>query len=212
MAPDTVPGDDWLMSGTAEASEVAERYDAWADSYDTDLDSWSYQAPATAAGTLLDLDPRPGSVLDVGCGTGLVGKALRSLGYDGRLVGLDISSVSLRLALESGAYDEVREADLTRPLPVDDDTADAVVCVGVMTYLADTEAVWREFARAARRHVLVTQREDLWESRHCQDVVDRIAADGTWTPLGVTGPSPYLPDATGSLGGLGCYYVLADVR
>ena len=80
-----------------------------------------------------------------------------------------------------------------------------------MTYLADTEAVWREFARVAQRHVVVTQREDLWESRHCQTVVERIAADGAWTPLDVTGPAPYLPDATGSLGGLGCFYVVAEV-
>jgi len=211
MAADKVPSDDWLMSGMAEPSEVAEHYDAWADSYDTDLDSWSYQAPATAAGILVGLAPRPGSVVDVGCGTGLVGKAMRSYGYDGRLVGLDISSVSLRLAQESGAYDEARQADLQRPLPLDAATADAVVCVGVMTYLADTEAVWREFARVARRHVVVTQREDLWETRHCQAVVDRLTADGVWTPLDVTGPAPYLPDATGSLGGLGCFYVVAEV-
>jgi ubiquinone/menaquinone biosynthesis C-methylase UbiE len=211
MAADKVPSDDWLMSGTAAPSEVAEHYDAWADSYDTDLDSWSYQAPAAAAKILLALDPRPESVVDVGCGTGLVGKALRARGYRGRLVGVDISSVSLALAQESGTYDDVRQADLQQPLPLDDDAADALVCVGVMTYLADTERVWREFARVARRHVVVTQREDLWDARHCREVVERLASDGAWSPLEVQGPAPYLPDATGSLAGLGCYYVVARV-
>ena len=82
-----------------------------------------------------------------------------------------------------------------------------------MTYLPDVEAVWREFARVVRPqgHVFVTQREDLWEPRSCQDVIDRLEADGVWTPFEVRGPAPYLPDSTGSLAGLGCYYVGATV-
>ena len=211
MADDEVPNDDWLIQGNADPREVAERYDAWAESYDADLDAWSYQAPAVAADTVLAREPRPGSVLDVGCGTGLVGKALRARGYTGRLEGLDISQESLRLAQESGAYDAVRPADLQQPLPLADDAVDALVCVGVMTYLPDVEAVWREFARVVRPGglVVVTQREDLWEPRGCQAVVDRLASDGVWTPVDVPGPAPYLPDSSGALGGLGCYYVVA---
>ena len=86
-----------------------------------------------------------------------------------------------------------------------------LVCVGVMTYLPDVEAVWREFARVVRPGglVVVTQREDLWEPRDCQEIIDRLAADGVWTPLDVSGPAPYLPEATGGLADLGCYYVTA---
>lgn len=213
MAPDEVPDDDWLIQGNADPREVAERYDRWADSYDADLDSWSYQAPAVAADTVLARDPRPDWVLDVGCGTGLVGRTLRAKGFEGRLTGLDISQESLRLAQQSGAYDAVEPADLQQPLPVDDDAVDALVCVGVMTYLPEVEATWREFARVVRPQgqVVVTQREDLWEPRDCQGVIDRLAADGVWTPLDVHGPAPYLPDSTGSLAGLGCYYVTATV-
>jgi len=213
MAADEVPDDDWLIRGTATPAEVAESYDRSAASYDTDLDAWSYQAPGEVAERVAALDPPPEAVLDVGCGTGLAGKALRAQGFAGRLVGLDISSVSLRLAQESGAYDDVRPADLQQPLPVDDDAVDALVCVGVMTYLPDVEAVWREFARVVRPggHVVVTQREDLWQPRHCQAVIDRLAADGVWTPLDVHGPASYLPESTGSLAGLGCYYVTAAV-
>jgi len=214
MAADDVPDDDWLVRGTATPAEVAERYDRWAESYDTDLDGWSYQAPAVVAGSVAGLEPAPGEVLDVGCGTGMVGRELRSRGFRGRLVGLDISTASLRVAQQSGAYDDLRPADLQQPLPLDDDAVDALVCVGVMTYLADVEAVWREFARVVRPggHVMVTQREDLWEPRECQDVVDRLAAEGVWTPLEVRGPAPYLPDSGGALGSLGCYYVTATSR
>lgn len=212
MAADEGPDDDWLILGNADPHEVAERYDRWADRYDADLDAWSYQAPAVAADLVL-AHPRPHSVLDVGCGTGLVGRALRARGYEGQLTGLDISQASLRLAEQSGAYDALRPADLQQPLPMDDHAVDTLVCVGVMTYLADVETTWREFARVVRPQgrIAVTQREDLWEPRQCQDVVDRLAADGVWTPLEVRGPAPYLPDSTGALGTLGCYYVVATV-
>ena len=211
MADDEVPNDDWLIQGNADPHEVAERYDRWAESYDADLDAWSYQAPAVAADTVLAPEPRPASMLDVGCGTGLVGKALRAKGYTGRLEGLDISQESLRIAQESGAYDAVRAADLQQPLPLADDAVDALVCVGVMTYLPEVETVWREFARVVRPGglVVVTQREDLWDPRGCQAVIDRLASDGVWTPVDVWGPAPYLPDSAGALGGLGCYYAVA---
>ena len=88
-----------------------------------------------------------------------------------------------------------------------------LVCVGVMTYLPDVEAVWREFARVVRSGglVVVTQREDLWEPRRCQEVVDRLATEGLWTPLDVSGPAPYLPEAIGGLAELGGYYVTARI-
>src|SRR5215218_5740790 len=141
---------DWLHGGTSDAREVADRYDTWAQSYDDDLASWSYQAPAMVARTVVTLDPRVDSVLDVGCGTGLVGRALRARGFAGQILGLDISLASLDVAREGGAYDSLAQADLQQPLAVDDDGVGAVVCVGVMTYLPEVEAVWREFARVTR--------------------------------------------------------------
>lgn len=214
MAEHGIPSDDWLVSGTADPREIAQQYDAWAGQYDADLGAWSYRAPAVVADTVVARRPGPDSVLDIGCGTGMVGRELRARGYEGRLSGLDISQASLRVAEEAGSYDELLAADLQQPLPVVDDAVDALVCVGVMTYLADVEAVWREFARVVRPRglVVVTQREDLWEPRECRAVVDRLAADGVWAPLEVTGPAPYLPDAGGGLGGLGCYYVVAESR
>ncbi len=211
MTEESVPDDDWLVRGDAAPSEVADHYDAWAASYDVDLDAWSYQAPGAVADLVTALEQPPASLADVGCGTGLVGKALRARGFTGRVVGLDISQVSLELAQQSGAYDDLQPADLQQPLPLDDDGVDALVCVGVMTYLPAVEATWREFARVVRPggHVVVTQREDLWQPRHCQDVIDRLAADGVWTPVEVRGPEPYLPASGNALAELGCYYVVA---
>jgi predicted TPR repeat methyltransferase len=213
MAADGTPRDDWLLKGTTDPGEVADRYDEWAESYDDDLVSWSYQAPGVVAESVVTRQPDARSVLDVGCGTGLVGKALRARGCAASIVGLDISEASLRIAQQTGAYDRLERADLQQPLDVEDDGVDALVCAGVMTYLPDVEAVWREFARVVRPGGLVvtTQREDLWGPRRCQEVIDRLAMQGVWTPLDISGPDPYLPQAAGDMAALGCYYVLARV-
>jgi len=213
MAPEADSIGDWLNEGTSDPREVAGRYDEWAQSYDDDLASWSYQGPTVVAEIVTTRLPEARSVLDVGCGTGLVGRALRARGFTGGVRGLDISQASLDIAQQGGAYDSLEHADLQQRLAVADDSVDAVVCVGVMTYLPEVEAVWREFARVARPQgvVVVTQREDLWDDRKCQDVVDRLQDEGVWTPLEVTGPAPYLPQGYGGTPAVGCYYLTALV-
>lgn len=211
MDPDPIA--DWLDAGTSDPREVAQRYDEWAQSYDDDLASWSYQAPEAVVEVVLTRLPSADTLLDVGCGTGLVGRTLRARGFAGRIIGLDISPASLEVARRSGGYDSLEEADLQQRLPLDDGSVDAVVCVGVMTYLPEVEAVWRELARVARPQgiVVATQREDLWDERGCQGVVDRLAAEGVWTPLEITGPAPYLPEGYGGGPAVGCYYLTALV-
>ena len=133
--------------------------------------------------------------------------------FRGQVHGLDISQASLDIAQQGGAYDSVEQADLQQRLPVEDDRFDAVVCVGVMTYLPDVEAVWRELARVARPGglVVVTQREDLWGTRRCQAVIDLLQEEGVWTPLEIAGPAPYLPDGYGGTPAVDGYYLTALV-
>lgn len=211
-ADSTVPDDSWLVRGDADPAGIADHYDRWAEAYDDDLVRWSYRAPEVAARAVLDASPHPDSLLDVGCGTGMVGAALRAGGYTGTLTGLDISEDSLARARHR--YDDVRVADLTRPLDLPDDAFGALTCVGVMTYLPDVEATWREFTRVVQPggRIVMTQREDLWEPRACQDAVDRLAEEGRWSPIDIHGPAAYLPEADGALADLGCYYLTLQVR
>ena len=65
MAADETPRDDWLLQGTTDPGEVADRYDEWAESYDDDLVSWSYQAPGVVAETVVTRQPDARSVLDL---------------------------------------------------------------------------------------------------------------------------------------------------
>ena len=119
------------------AAGARELYDSWAaDGYDTALTSWDYPAPRRVAETLkaagVSSDTR---ILDVGCGTGLSGEALRALalGKAGGIVGIDISAVSCKLALEKGCYAETKEGNLDEALPFADASFGAVACCGVMS-------------------------------------------------------------------------------
>lgn len=97
--------------------------------------------------------------------------------FGGELHGVDVSAVSIPFAEATDAYESAAVADLQEPLACGDASFDALVCVGVMRYLPDVEATWREFARAVRPSDLVvaTQRRDLWSEQRCQAVIDRLA-------------------------------------
>ncbi len=207
------PDDGWLVSGSADPADVTAYYDAWAERYDADLDDWTYRAPQVVAGVMLEHTPDAMVVLDAGCGTGMVGGALRSGGFVGELHGIDLSEASLVVAHESGRYTTLASANLQEPLPFADDSFDALTCVGVMTYVPDVEACWREFCRVVRPGgvVVVTQRQDLWESRRCRAVVEALRADEIWQPVWISEAQPYLPDNDEFADRIGVHYVATIV-
>ena len=166
------------------------------------------------ADTVLTRLPEAASVLDVGCGTGLVGRELRARGYGGRLHGLDLSQASLDIARESGGYDALERADLQQPLPLEDDAVDAVVCVGVMTYLPDVEPRcgvsspgWPGPAASSSppsARTCGTTASARPFSIGSQD-------DGVLRSSEVTGPAPYLPQGYGGTPEVACFYLTATV-
>jgi predicted TPR repeat methyltransferase len=194
-----VPDEEWLVSGSTAPDEVRGYYDEQAPTYDTTLASWGYDAPWRVAELLLRTlpsDRAPQTVLDAGCGTGLAGQALRDAGFAGRLLGVDLSSDSVALAAGRGCYDDVATGDLQQPLEYDDDSVDGVVCVGVLTYVPDVAAIWGEFCRVTRPGgaIVLTQRDDLWRERHCNEVLHDLERDGRWAVVHLSPPASYLPD------------------
>jgi len=193
-----VPDDDWLVSGSTSIEEVRGYYDDQATTYDSTLAGWGYDAPWRAAALLsgaLGSDGSSQIVLDAGCGTGLAGQALRDAGFAGRLIGVDLSPDSVALAIDRGIYDDVVVGDLQQSLRYADDSVDAVVCVGVLTYVPDVPAIWREFCRvtAAGGVIVLTQRDDIWRERHCDDVLHDLERTGQWTVRHLSPPASYLP-------------------
>ena len=205
--------DGWLTSAPTDPDDIRSFYDDWAGRYDADLADWDYRAPARVAGLLAGAADRTASVLDAGCGTGLSGRALRAAGFTGEVVGIDLSEASLPHAEASGAYTRVLQASLNESLAFDDGAFGALACIGVLTYVPDVDRCWREFCRVVRSGGVIafTQREDTWIERDCPTVIDRIAADGLWTPLVVTDPEPYLPGTGDELAEIGAHYVAMRV-
>jgi SAM-dependent methyltransferase len=95
-------------------------------------------------------------VLDLGCGTGVVARALAAReGFSGRVTGIEQSpalvEVAQRLADEEGVGErtEFRVGD-AHALDVADESVDAVVAHTTMSHLTDPLAVVREAARVLR--------------------------------------------------------------
>jgi predicted TPR repeat methyltransferase len=188
-------GEGLLDKAGSDPAAVRALYDGWSRDYDADLSTWGYRAPALCARYLSALAPANATVLDAGCGTGLVGEALRAAGFLD-VVGADFSADSLARAEACGAYRALHQADLTAvPIDFPARTFDALVCVGVMTYLADVEATCREFCRLVKEGspIVLTQRSDLYEARDTASAFAALVHDRTWETIEVSPVRDYLP-------------------
>jgi SAM-dependent methyltransferase len=88
------------------------------------------------------------SLLDVGCGTGLLVQLAASAGA--RVSGLDATEPLLAVARERVPQADLRVGDI-EDLPYDDGTFDAVTAVNAVQYADQPHAAVREMARVTRR-------------------------------------------------------------
>lgn len=110
-------------------------YRDWAETYDeTMLQGLQYQSPATVARLLAEhLPARATPVLDVGCGTGLLGQGLAGHGFT-TIDGLDVSPEMMQVAQRRGVYRKFHAADLHQPLAIADGTYGGMSCCGTFTH------------------------------------------------------------------------------
>ena len=184
-----------VAESESNPTKIHDLYDEWADNYDRDLVLWGYDAPQVSASYLKRLADKDGLVLDVGCGTGLVGQAIQEQGFS-RIHGIDFSEESLQLAKRRRLYGSLSRVDLTQlPTSLRAASFNAIVCTGVMAYLTETKQVCLEFCRIVKSGapIILTQRSDLFDSRRVQEVFDEISSQGLWKQIEVTGSRPYLP-------------------
>jgi SAM-dependent methyltransferase len=108
-------------------------YDDWSEDYDEHLQGeFGYISPGVAAGELAQcLQQRDLDIIDFGCGTGLVGEALREQGFV-NVDGADISTGMLEQARAKQVYRHLLCADLTARIPLEDESYAAGLCIGSM--------------------------------------------------------------------------------
>jgi SAM-dependent methyltransferase len=109
----------------------------------------------------------PGSLLDVGCGEGVLTHRWAQRLGDGRVVGIDLEDPKL-----AGLWDargrpnlEFRAGDVATGLPFDDDEFELAAAIEVLEHVPEPGHTVAEMARVARSHLLVSvPREPLWRA------------------------------------------------
>jgi len=191
------------------AKKILAFYEAWAEDYDLDVGALGdgYQATATMVSFFsnLDLDGlgvggTDITILDAGCGTGLVGVALASAGYT-TIDGIDLSPRMAEQARRRGVYRElVGGFDLGAP-PEQRwrQAADVVFVCGVFTVgHAPPELVGScaELVRPGGLLVITTRKAYFDESGY-QAHIDDLDRQRRLEPVAELKDAPYTGDSLG---------------
>ena len=121
--------DNLDLSANQNEKELLDVYKKWASIYDKDNDD--------LLGTVSQLNSvqifhkyivdKNQKIIDVGCGTGLVGLELQKLGYT-NFDGIDISKDMIDIAIDRG-YKALFLGNLNDSLPIESDSYDAALCI-----------------------------------------------------------------------------------
>ena len=106
----------------------------------------------------------PQSVLDVGCGEGVLTEQWARRLRNGHVVGVDLEDPKLRAEWERRSLPNLsfQAVDATS-LPFEDDSFDVACAIEVLEHVPDPERTLAEMVRVAERWVLVSvPREPLW--------------------------------------------------
>jgi predicted TPR repeat methyltransferase len=139
--------DENARSDRASDAYVKALFDGYASRYDEHMTSqMGYVVHQLLAQRLKDLLAPPALVLDLGCGTGLVGAELN--GYE--LIGLDLSQPMLDAAKKRG-YQTLVQGELIEYLStVEAESLDAITAADTMIYFGPLEDFYKLAKRALK--------------------------------------------------------------
>lgn len=123
----------------------------------------------------------PRSVLDVGCGEGVLTAQWADRLRDGRIVGIDLDDEKLRAEWATRERDNLEYRVMAAEnLPFADGEFELAAAIEVLEHVPDPEHTVAEMARVASRHLLVSvPREPLWRGLN-------MARGAYWRDLGNT--------------------------
>ncbi len=133
---------DELPPPRASNECILQIFRSFAPEYDSKMrETLGYQAPErlqeiiqSAIGDATNL-----GILDLGCGTGLAGAALKERAA--RLVGIDLSPEMMERAQERGIYDSLETAEITEWLAQTEERFDLIVACDSLVYFGDLRPV-----------------------------------------------------------------------
>lgn len=183
---------DWVIWAPDNA-EMRRRYDLWAEAYDGDVgDIEDYLAPAEVAQVAGQVLDRAARIMDAGAGTGLLGAALKRLGFR-NLVAVDYSDQMLKIAQGKAIYSETHVCDLGRQTAFPPASFDAVVTSGTTSQIPS--AALREFVRLLRPGGLIVFGviPDAWVRCGWADILAGLEAEGEMVLVRRSAPFQMMP-------------------
>ena len=189
-------------------NRLTEVYRDWAKKYDYDNDHVLGTVSQPKSVNLLStrLKDKTAKIIDVGCGTGLVGGKLKAKDFI-YFDGLDISKDMLSIAKSRG-YRNLFLGSLNKQLPVLDDAYDAAMCIGVFTHGHVSSDGFNELCRIVKPggYVCFTINEGVFEKYGFKDMIAEFQLNKAWEVI-----SLYKDDYM-TLENVKGYYCLAVVQ
>ncbi len=130
------------MSRVMSAAYVRTLFDQYAGRFDRELvEALHYSGPALLAAALEKTagERRFNRTLDLGCGTGLMGEAVRARTEE--LVGVDLSENMVETARRKQIYDRLAVSDLAYFLAAEPEAFELILAADVFVYLPDLKPV-----------------------------------------------------------------------
>ena len=189
-------------------NRLTEVYRDWAKKYDYDNDHVLGTVSQPKSVNLLStrLKDKTAKIIDVGCGTGLVGEKLKAKDFI-YFDGLDISKDMLSIAKSRG-YRNLFLGSLNKQLPVFDDAYDAAMCIGVFTHGHVSSDGFNELCRIVKPggYVCFTINEGVFEEYGFKEMIAEFQLNRVWEVI-----SLYKDDYM-TLENVKGYYCLAVVQ
>ncbi len=129
---------------------IVDLFDSYAVNFDRELvDNLKYQTPTLLVNTIKQfISSDTLDILDLGCGTGLVGECIRP--FVRTLTGVDLSANMLQRARQRDVYDRLICSELTKFLQTQDRVFDLAIATDVFIYIGELSVVFREVRRTLR--------------------------------------------------------------
>jgi len=124
-------------------------------------------------------------IIDVGCGTGLVGLELKNLGFS-NFDGIDISQEMIDVAQGRG-YNSLFLGNLNKSLPIGSNSYDAALCVGVFTHGHVGPERFSELVRIVKPEGIIcfTINENVYESQGFDVAIKHLESLNIWKVLNI---------------------------
>ena len=170
----------------ADLDELEGIYKNWASDYESDVINLAgYVGHLITSELLLNyLRNTESTVLDAGCGTGLVGEILYKNNFR-NIYGVDFSQEMLNIAHQKNIYQSLKLVDLTKKLDYENDSFDAIICAGTFTCGHVGPEALREMVRITKQggYICFTVRKQEWEASPYLQIMNDLEKNEYWRKL-----------------------------